>query len=88
MDKQLIAYCGICEWKDKTGCKGGKANNGVMFWGGECDKAQCCIEKGLKHCGEYAEMPCKSLKELFDDPEHGDKGARLCNLQNFEKRNL
>ena len=36
MDKSLIAYCGaycgVCEWKDKVGCQGCKANAGNMFW--------------------------------------------------------
>lgn len=30
-------------------------------------------------------MPCKNRTDLFDDPEHGDKGARLRNLQNWKK---
>ncbi len=87
MDKSLIAYCGtycgVCEWKCKIGCKGCKANAGNMFWG-ECDKAKCCIEKKFEHCGECGNMPCQMLKELFDDTEHGDSGARLRNLQNWK----
>lgn len=70
IDKLLIAYCGTycgaCEWKDKMGCKGCKANAGNMFWG-ECDKAKCCMEKGFEHCGQCAEMPCTKLKVLFGD---------------------
>lgn len=53
-----------------------------MFWG-ECDKAKCCIAKELEHCGQCAEMPCEKLKDLFGDPEHGDKGVRLRNLKNW-----
>ncbi len=90
MDKELIAYCGaycgVCEWKDKVGCKGCKANGGVMFWG-ECDKAKCCIEKNIEHCGECENMPCQKLQDLFDDDEHGDKGTRLRNLQNWKSGN-
>ncbi len=90
MDKNMIAYCGTycgdCEWKDKIGCKGCKANGGNMFWG-ECDKAKCCIEKGLAHCGECDKLPCQMLKDLFADPEHGDGGARLDNLQNWKNGN-
>lgn len=86
VDKELIAYCGsycgVCEWKDKIGCKGCKVNGGNMFWG-ECDKAKCCIAKGFEHCGRCAEMPCDKLKDLFGDPEHGDKGVRMRNLQNW-----
>ncbi len=90
MDQKMIAfcgtYCGVCEWKDKIGCKGCKASGGVMFWG-ECDKAKCCLEKGLEHCGACPDMPCQKLQELFDDPEHGDRGARLRNLKNWKNGN-
>ncbi len=90
MDKNMIAYCGaycgVCEWREKTGCKGCKANQGVMFWG-ECDKAKCCIEKGLAHCGECSQLPCQKLKDLFNDPEHGDHGVRLSNLKNWKDGN-
>ena len=87
MDKTMIAYCGtycgVCEWREATGCKGCKANAGKMFWG-ECDKAKCCISKGLGHCGECSELPCGMLQDLFSDPEHGDGGARLRNLHNWK----
>ena len=90
MDKSLIAfcgaYCGVCEWKEKVGCKGCKASGGTMFWG-ECNKAQCCIEKNLEHCGECGDMPCQMLQELFDDPEHGDRGERHRNLQTWKQSN-
>ena len=90
IDKKMLAfcgtYCGVCEWKDKIGCKGCKANKGIMFWG-ECDKAKCCMEKGLEHCGECLEMPCQKLRELYCDPDHGDRGARLHNLNNWKAGN-
>ena len=57
-----------------------------MFWG-ECDKAKCCLDKGLEHCGECADMPCRKLRDLFDDPEHGDHGVRLRNLNNWKAGN-
>lgn len=90
MDKSMIAfcgtYCGVYEWKEKVGCKGCKASAGEMFWD-ECDKAKCCMEKGFEHCGQCAEMPCTKLKLLFGNPEHGDGGARLRNLQNWNNGN-
>ena len=90
MDRKMIAfcgsYCGICEWKAKIDCKGCRASEGNMFWG-ECDKAKCCIAKGFEHCGQCAEMPCDKLKDLFSDPEHGDGGARLRNLRNWNNGN-
>jgi len=37
MDRRLIArcgaYCGDCEWKEKTGCPGCQEAQGTMFWG-------------------------------------------------------
>ena len=63
IDKNMIAfcgtYCGVCEWKDKIGCKGCKANKGIMFWG-ECDKAKCCIEKVLSIAENVQICPAKS----------------------------
>ena len=86
MDRKMIAfcgaYCGACEWKDKMGCKGCRESKGNLFWG-TCDKAECCVGKGLEHCGYCPDMPCQKLLELFGDPEHGDKGARLRNLKNW-----
>lgn len=67
----------------ELGCK---ACAGDMFWG-ECDKAKCCIANGLEHCGRCPDMPCVELKVLFGDPEHGDKGVRLRNLQNWKNGN-
>lgn len=89
-DKELMAmcgtYCGVCTWKDKINCPGCLASKGDMIYG-ECDKAKCCIQKGFKHCGLCPEMPCQKLLDLFKDPDHGDKGARLYNLKNWSKGN-
>ena len=86
MDNEMIARCGtyrgICVWKDKINCLGCKGQKGNMFYG-ECDKAVCCISKGYEHCGLCPDMPCEKLLDLFNDPEHGDKGARLHNLRNW-----
>ncbi len=76
------AYCGICEWKEKTGCGGCKTSAAQMFWG-ECDKAKCCLEKGYEHCGMCPDVPCQKLLDLFADPEHGDAGARLRNMKSW-----
>lgn len=36
INKKMIAfcgtYCGVCEWKDKIGCKGCKANGDWAVW--------------------------------------------------------
>jgi hypothetical protein len=84
MDQNMIgmcgAYCGVCEWKTKTNCPGCLASGGKMFWG-ECQVAMCAIGKGIQHCGFCPEVPCATLQGYFDDPEHGDSGERLTNLQ-------
>ena len=89
MDKEQIgmcgAYCGVCVWKEKTNCAGCKANKGEMFWG-QCAVATCCLAKGLAHCGLCFELPCSTVQEFFDNPEHGDNGERLANLKAWAKR--
>jgi hypothetical protein len=86
MDRRQIgmcgAYCGICDWKKRTGCPGCQACHGDMFWG-QCRVAKCCGAKGLLHCGLCPEVPCPELQLAFDDPEHGDHGERLANLRNW-----
>jgi len=88
MDKQLIgscgAYCGVCEWKPKTNCPGCRTARGDIFWG-ECTVAKCCVDKGFTHCGECPDLPCTDLQAAFDNPEHGDHGERLINLQAWAK---
>ena len=88
MDKEQIgmcgAYCGVCDWKEKTGCPGCQGCKGKMFWG-ECPTAKCCGDKGLTHCGNCSEVPCDTLGEVFDSPEHGDNGERLANLKSWAK---
>ena len=84
MDKEQIgmcgAYCPVCNWKEKTNCPGCQARKGDMFWD-KCAVAKCCCEKSLSHCGLCSELPCNTLQEFFDHPEHGDKGERLVNLK-------
>lgn len=84
MDIQLAgmcgAYCGACEWKERTGCPGCLASEGNMFWG-QCRVAACAIAKGLSHCGHCPDLPCDLLSGYFSDPEHGDHGERLANLR-------
>ena len=88
MDRQQIgmcgAYCGVCDWKEKTDCPGCQMAKGSMFWG-ECAVAMCCREKGLAHCGLCSDLPCEILQEAFDNPEHGDNGERLANLRAWAK---
>ena len=88
MDRELIgmcgAYCGACQWKDKTNCPGCKASKGAVFWG-RCAVATCCLAKGRDHCGLCPQLTCSTLQEYFDNPEHGDNGERLANLKAWAK---
>lgn len=76
------AYCGICEWREKTNCPGCQACQSTVFWG-KCSIAECSINKGYTHCGYCADLPCDKLQDIFDDKEHGDNGERLINLKNW-----
>lgn len=86
MDMRLMgmcgAYCGACEWKEKTHCPGCQAAGSQMFWG-RCEVARCAIERGVVHCGLCRDVPCARLQEAFDNPEHGDNGERLENLRTW-----
>ena len=88
MEKEMIAmcgaYCGYCEYKEKTGCNGCQSLKGEMFWG-TCLVATCCLEKEILHCGLCSDLPCQALQEAFDEPEHGDNGERLANLRAWAK---
>lgn len=88
MEKDQIgmcgAYCGICDWKEKTGCKGCQHHKGQMFYG-TCAVAVCCTTKGLLHCGECSELPCPTVQKAFNNPDHGDNGERLANLKAWAK---
>ena len=91
MDAQRIgmcgAYCGTCEWRAKTDCPGCLAAKGKMFWG-VCSVATCALDKGFPHCGLCPEVPCATLQEFFDHPEHGDNGERLDNLRAWAQGHL
>ena len=88
MEKEMIAmcgaYCGHCEFKERTGCSGCQLQKGDIFWG-TCAVATCCLDKGLLHCGLCPDLPCQALQEAFDQPEHGDNGERLANLKAWAK---
>jgi len=71
--------CDFCNFKESQNCKGCLSTGGKPFYG-ICPIAQCCIEKGLEHCGQCDQMPCEKLKEYScGEGEHCDnpKGSRL-----------
>lgn len=88
MDGHMIGrcgtYCGVCEWKDRTGCPGCQECKGRPFWG-VCSVSMCSIEKGINHCGNCLEVPCERLNAAYNTPGHEDNGERLINLKNWAK---
>ncbi len=86
MDRQQMgmcgAYCGVCEWKEKTNCPGCTGSLGKPFWG-QCLIAKCAMESGYAHCGHCPKLPCEKLQNAFENEEHGDHGERLINLRNW-----
>lgn len=74
------AYCGDCTYKEPMSCPGCLDAQGDMFHG-TCEVAKCSLSKGYTHCGTCPDLPCDALQAAFDEPEHGDGGERLANLQ-------
>lgn len=74
------AYCGDCTYKEPMRCPGCLDAQGDMFHG-TCEVAKCSLSKGYTHCGTCPDLPCDALQAAFDEPEHGDGGERLANLQ-------
>jgi len=63
-------------------CPGCLAAKGAMFWG-SCEIATCCINKGHAHCGKCDVFPCALLTSFAYDPEQGDNGERIRNLESW-----
>ncbi|MBP7216218.1 MAG: methyltransferase domain-containing protein, partial [Candidatus Omnitrophica bacterium] len=52
-------------------CQGCRSDALYMHPGcSRCAIRSCAQVKGLVHCGECAEFPCKKLEKFRDDPEH------------------
>ena len=84
MADSFMGRCGIdceaCNYREQMNCPGCPATEGKPFWG-ECKLAMCCISKGYEHCGQCQEFPCEVLKAFSYDPDQGDNGQRIRNLQ-------
>jgi hypothetical protein len=89
MADAFMARCGIdceaCKYREQMNCPGCPATGGKPFWG-ECQVARCCIGKGHEHCGQCAEFPCELLKKFAYDPEQGDNGRRIRNLEAWNEK--
>lgn len=69
---QIGSYCGsicdTCEFykgEKEPKCPGCLECAGKPFWG-NCDAANCSIEKNIEHCGLCENFPCEKLPEQFD----------------------
>lgn len=72
--------CTTCRFKDKFNCDGCVKQGGKIFWG-ECDIYNCAASKGLEHCGNCKDLPCKELIEFI---ENGHNPDRLTNLNKWK----
>ena len=73
--------CNSCDRKAEVNCKGCLYID-KPFWGGECEVKSCCEAKGLNHCGECAEFPCKIAASM--GIEYGyDPKPRLDNCRKW-----
>jgi hypothetical protein len=64
-------YCTEC-YAYHNECAGCEELEGTPFWtehigGGQCPVYKCCQEKEYQHCGDCAEIPCKTWYD-FKDP--------------------
>lgn len=83
----MLSRCGLdceaCDFYQKT-CQGCYKQDGAMFWG-KCRVANCAIEKQHHHCGECKSFACELLKSFAYDPDQGDNGERIKNLETLMK---
>ena len=73
-------HCDICTFREAMNCPSCLYANGDMFWG-TCQIANCCKEKKFDNCSQCDEFPCDDLIAFSHDPEHGDNGERIRNLE-------
>lgn len=77
-----LSVCGLvcdeCPYYSKP-CKGCREVKGAPFWVEEiesdnCELYHCSSERGFRSCGDCAELPCRSFRQLKDpgisDEEH------------------
>lgn len=58
-------YCGGCKnYKENFNCMGCRNEKELV---NDCPTRLCCINKGLLHCGECNDFPCKVLNDFYND---------------------
>ena len=76
--------CDACGFKDRFGCKGCQEQQGKIFWG-ECDVYQCATDKGCRHCGQCADLPCPQLVAFIENGHNPDRLPNLNKWKNEEQ---
>lgn len=83
-----LSICGIdcskCEYVEELNCKGCRFSKGDMNYG-ICEIAKCALGKDLDNCSDCNEFVCDLLKSYSFDPEHGDNGERINNLEELRR---
>jgi len=67
-DYETLSYCGIdcgkCKnYKQNMNCAGCRNEEELIA---DCPTKACAVEKGLLHCGECEDFPCKELEEFYN----------------------
>lgn len=78
-------HCDICTHREALSCPSCLAADGEMFWG-TCQLAKCCMENKYDNCSQCDEFPCDDLVAFSHDPEFGDNGERIKNLEALLKQ--
>ena len=72
-------YCGACtNFKKNMNCLGCRNEQSLVD---DCPTRDCAIGRGLLHCGECVEFPCKILNDFY----HDGKPSHLSALDNMRE---
>ena len=84
IDSDLMAYCGVdcsaCPDYTSGKCPGCRQSIGTE--GDRCMPVECCMKKGIIHCGACECFPCADMAEFFTESEgHRLAWRRLIELR-------
>lgn len=74
--------CSFCTYKGEMHCAG-CTKISKPFWGDTCPVKSCCEKQAYTHCGQCVQFPCPLLRQFAYDPEQGDDGQRIIQLQKW-----
>lgn len=79
-----MAFCGVdCSaCPDFTGGKCPGCRKSIGPEGDRCMPVECCMKKGIEHCGACPGFPCRDMAEFFCESEgHRLAFRRLISLR-------